>query len=476
MSPRVTIVGLGPAGAEFVTPAATSEIERHGPERTIVRTRRHPAAEVVSTAALACDDLYDEADTFADVYEAIVDRVVAHAERHGEVCYVVPGSPRVLERTVELLVADPRIDTVVQPATSFLDLAWARLGIDPFDATVTLIDGHRFELATAGRSGPFLVAHCHNRRVLSDIKLAVDENPDTPVILLSRLGLPDEAAVPTTWADLDRTIEPDHLTSLYIPALTAPVAAEFAHFEQLMRDLRDGCPWDAEQTHQSLRRHLLEETYEVLEAIDRLEADEDEGYEMLEEELGDLLFQVFFHSAIATEQGRFTAADVARGIHDKLRHRHPHVFGDVEVADADEVLSNWEQIKKAEKGDDSIMASVPGALPSVLYALKVQKKAGSVGAQRAGVDADLEATVARLGAAVRAGDVAGEQERLAGDALFSAVSVCRRLGVDPEAALRRSADSFRRRFMAAESPNDGRNSIAESDVVATLWDSGVGAS
>ncbi len=472
MIPRVTVVGLGPAGADLVTPAATAEIERHGPDRTILRTRRHPAAEVVSEASLACDDLYDTADTFADVYRAIVDRVVDHAETHGEVCYVVPGSPRVLERTVELLVADPRVDVVVQPATSFLDLVWARLGIDPFDATVTLVDGHRFAEAAAGRSGPFLVAHCHNRRVLSDIKLAADEGPDTPVVLLSRLGLPDEAAVETTWSELDRTVEPDHLTSLYIPALTAPVAAEFARFEQLMTDLRTGCPWDAEQTHHSLRRHLLEETYEVLEAIDRLAVDEDEGYEMLEEELGDLLFQVFFHSAIATEQGRFTAADVARGIHDKLRHRHPHVFGDVDVADADEVLSNWEQIKKAEKGDDSIMASIPGALPSVLYALKVQKKAASLGAQRPDIDADLDATVARLAAAMGTAPDDDERERLAGHALFAAVSVCRRLGVDAEAALRRSADTFRRRFMAVEQGRDHRDFVAQGDVVTTLWDGG----
>src|SRR5213079_2455750 len=150
--------------------------------------------------------------------------------------------------------------------------------------------------------------------------------------------------------DLDRDIEPDHLTSLYLPALAPPVASEVARFAELVATLRLRCPWDREQTHQSLTRHLLEETYEVLEAIESLP----EGVHHLEEELGDLLFQIVFHAALAAEEGAFTLADVARGIHDKLVHRHPHVFGDVAAHSADQVLANWEQIKQAEKGRASV--------------------------------------------------------------------------------------------------------------------------
>ena len=150
-------------------------------------------------------------------------------------------------------------------------------------------------------------------------------------------------------------------------------------FVELVATLRRECPWDAEQTHESLRRHLLEESYEVLEAIDGLDVEAGTGFEHLEEELGDLLFQVVFHATLATEEGRFTLADVATTVHDKLRSRHPHVFGDVEVDGADDVVANWEQIKKAEKGRDSVFDGIPAALPALLFALKVQKKAATLG-------------------------------------------------------------------------------------------------
>ncbi len=437
MTPRVTIVGLGPAGSDLVNQASLDAIATHGPARTIVRTHRHPAASLVA-AAPGCDDLYDARDSFDEVYGAIVERVVAAALDHGEVCYVVPGSPLVLERTVERLRADGRIDTVIVPSMSFLDVAWARLGVDPVEARVTLVDGHAFATAAAGLAGPLLVAHCHNQRVLSDIKLATDEPADTPVVILQGLGLPGERIVHTTWCELDRAVEADHLTSVYVPSLREPVAAAFARFEQQIAHLRTRCPWDAEQTHQSLRRHLLEETYEVLEAIDRLEHDADEGYGMLEEELGDLLFQVFFHAVIATENGRFTASDVARGIHDKLRHRHPHVFGDVEVADADEVVANWEQIKKAEKGHASVMDGIPDALPAILYAQKVLKKAAAAALESEPELLIMETTPLPV------------DEASAGRTLLALVDGCRRAGIDAESALRAAAEQYRHAALAAD--------------------------
>ena len=219
----------------------------------------------------------------------------------GPVLYAVPGSPRVLERTVELLVADgppAGVDVEVVPAMSFLDLAWVRLGVDPIEEGVRLVDGHRFEVAAAGERGPLLVAHCHNQRVLSDIKLAFDEQEPERAVVLQRLGLPDESIVEVPWAELDRAVEADHLTSVYVPVAAAPVAAELVRFDELVRTLRAECPWDREQTHESLTRYLLEEAYEVLDAV------ASGSDEHLEEELGDLLFQVVFHAAIARERGR----------------------------------------------------------------------------------------------------------------------------------------------------------------------------
>ena len=190
------------------------------------------------------------------------------------------------------------------------------------------------------------------------------------------------------WDDLDRDVEPDHLTSLYVPVLAAPVAGEVARFAELVRTLRERCPWDREQTHATLTRHLLEETYEVLEAIDELDGagGGDDGYGHLEEELGDLLFQVVFHATLAAEEGKFTLADVARGIHDKLVHRHPHVFGEVQADTAGQVMQNWERIKQAEKGRTSLMEGI--ARRPAVAAVRPQGPAqGRVGGAGAGAGA-----------------------------------------------------------------------------------------
>jgi tetrapyrrole methylase family protein/MazG family protein len=425
--PRVTVVGLGPAGDDLLTMATRAAIGRV-PHR-FVRTRRHPSAGAVAGAE-SFDAVYESEATIEAVYEQIIERLVEAAQRHGEVLYAVPGSPVVAERTVELLRADPRVDVDVLPALSFVDLVWSRLGVDPVAAGVRLVDGHRFEVDAAGERGPLLVAQCDSRQVLSDVKLAVDDDtaPHTAVVL-QRLGLPDESVTTVDWPELDRAVDPDHLTSVWIPRLAAPIAGQVARFAALVRTLRARCPWDREQTHQTLTRHLLEETYETLEAIEALDEDGGEGYDHLEEELGDLLFQVVFHATLAAESGRFTLADVADGIHDKLVGRHPHVFGDTQAVTAAAVMRNWEQIKAVEKGHESVMDGVSGALPSLLYAHKVQRKAESLGV----APAPPEPPPADIG-----------------EALFALVAAARSAGVDPESALRAAATRFRDEVKAHE--------------------------
>jgi tetrapyrrole methylase family protein/MazG family protein len=331
-------------------------------------------------------------------------------------------------------------------------------------AGARLVDGHRFAVEAAGERGPMLVAQCDSKAVLSDIKLAV-ESPAAgaagglTAVVLSRMGLPDESVRTVAWDDLDRDAEPDHLTSVFIPVLAAPVAGEVARFAELVRTLRERCPWDQEQTHATLTRHLLEETYEVLEAIGALDVEAGVGFEHLEEELGDLLFQVVFHATLAAEEGHFTLADVARGIHDKLVHRHPHVFGDVAAATTGEVIRNWERIKQAEKGRASLMDGIAADLPSLLYAHKVQRKAQSVGLN------PVEEAAAGPQPAVTDMDAAGEL-------LFEAVDRIRRGGVDPEAALRSVTARFRDRFMAAErAAVEGGSDLGRLDpaTVTGLW-------
>jgi tetrapyrrole methylase family protein/MazG family protein len=420
------VCGIGPAGVDLVTGAAREAIARI-PHRYL-RTTRHPSAPVVGEAR-SFDDLYESADDIEQVYAGIVDALAGAARAHGEVLYAVPGSPAVAERTVSLLVADERVDVEVVPALSFLDLAWVRLGVDPLAEGVRVVDGHRFETEAAGERGPLLVAQCDHRDVLSEIKLAVGDAvlADEPVTVtvLQRLGLPDESVRPVAWPDLDRIVEPDHLTSVWIPRLGAPIAGEVAAFAAVVRRLRAECPWDREQTHHTLRRHLLEEAYEVLEAIDHLDVESGAGFDALEEELGDLLFQVVFHATLAAEEGEFTLADVARGINDKLVGRHPHVFGDAEATSVEELTSTWERLKKAEKGRASVMDGIPATLPALLYALKVQKKAASEGVDwRTLVDQDA-------GLGVR---------------LLELVADAGAAGVDPETELRLAAERVRDRF------------------------------
>ncbi|MEM9515729.1 MAG: nucleoside triphosphate pyrophosphohydrolase [Actinomycetota bacterium] len=466
MTGRIVVVGLGPGGDEFVTSDTRRVIERI-PTR-YVRTAVHPTAHVVTDhgGAIPFDDVYDQADTFDDVYATIVERLLEAAAEEPEVLYAVPGSPLVLERTVRLLQAAAdggAVHVEIHPAMSFLDLAWARLGIDPVETGVRLIDGHEFATAAAGERGPLLVAHTHADWVLSDIKLSVDDPPDDPVAtILKGLGTPDEAVIDVRWDDLDRTVAADHLTSVWIPELAAPVGAPYVRFHQLARTLREECPWDIEQTHTSLIPYLLEETYEVVDALQALDPADPATDEHLIEELGDLLYQIEFHATIAEQEGRFTIADVADGIHDKLVRRHPHVFPPVDGevvdvdGDVDAVLSNWDDIKRAEKGRTSVFDGIARSMPALAYAAKVGKKASKVGfdwPDVGGAFAKIDEERHELAEAMAIGDDDTRAERSdaeLGDLLFATVNVARHLGIDPELALRRATDTFRQRFEHVE--------------------------
>ncbi len=462
---RIVVVGLGPAGPELLTGDTVEAIAAH--RRRFLRTVRHPAAVAVPGAE-SFDDVYDAADTFEEVYRTIAERLV-QAAADSEVLYAVPGSPLVLERSVQHLReradVDPDLEVEVRPAMSFLDVAWTRLGIDPVEAGVRLVDGHTFAVDAAGERGPLLVAHCHNQRVLSDVKLAVDEPGDLGAVVLQRLGLPDERITEVRWSDLDRDVQADHLTSIFVPTLTAPVASEVQRFAELVATLRTECPWDRQQTHYTLRHHLLEETYEVLEVLDRLGPGDQPDAETLadlEEELGDLLFQVTFHSVIAAGEGAFTLADVARGIHDKLRYRHPHVFADVEVDGTDQVIHNWEQLKRAEKGRDSALDGIPAGLPALPFAAKVLKKATGIGLRVPEPPGHLRAAVDDL--------LEQPSEVALGRMLLAAVLVARAEKLDPEDALRSVAAAVRDQVATLESHAGSEVAVdADLDDLLTGW-------
>jgi tetrapyrrole methylase family protein / MazG family protein len=479
MTARVVIVGLGPGPRNTVTQATLDAIERIDVQ--FVRTKRHPTADLMPKAT-SFDSLYDTLPTFEDVYGAITEAVVVAALKHGEVLYAVPGSPLILESSVVQLRADSRVEVQVLPALSFLDLAWEALGIDPVNAGVRLIDGHRFALEASGERGPLLVAQVHADWVLSDVKLSHESaNGNEPVVLLHHLGLPDQRVEHTTWQELDRVLPADHLTTLYIAQMAEPVSGELARLHQLARTLREQCPWDREQTHDSLIKHLIEETYEVVDAIEALDADDPATDEAFIEELGDLLYQVEFHATIAEQQGRFSMADVARSIHDKLVRRHPHVFGDVVANSANDVVQTWDEVKRSEKKSadgtaSSTFTGVAKSGPSLQYATKIQKRAADVGFDWPNADGAFEKIVEESAEIRQAVALNSDPETVRmelGDLLFSVVNLSRHLGHDAEQALRGASDKFRHRFEQVEQLALSRDidlAKAPLEQLDALWD------
>jgi tetrapyrrole methylase family protein/MazG family protein len=473
------VVGLGPAGGDLVLPAAREALARAG--RRFVRTSRHPAVADLAADGIdftSFDPLYDGAPSREAVYAGIVAALLDAAAGGEEVAYAVPGSPVVGERSVDLLRrAVPDLEIV--PGLSFADLAWARLGVDPLEGA-RVADGQ--SLPSALPEGPLLVGHCHTRLVLSDVKLALLERlpAATPVTVLQRLGLADEAVFPVALEDLDRAVEPDHLTSVFVRLPPGGPGEAWERLVALIERLRapGGCPWDAEQTHHSLARHLLEEAYEVFEAIEALppgapggdEPVPEGAWQSLEEELGDLACQVVFHATFAREAGAFTITDVAQGIHDKLVRRHPHVFGEVTVSGADQVVANWERIKAAEKGKTSLMDEVPRALPSLLYVHKLYRKAASVGLSLGTPEEAARRARDELEALV--GAAPADVEARLGEALAALVDVARSVGIDAESALRGWAARFRGRFEALEHRAEAGGVALEdlpAPALATMW-------
>lgn len=237
-------------------------------------------------------------------------------------------------------------------------------------------------------------------------------------------------------------LDPNSLDSAVVAAYVPPLArtSAFESLQETVAHLRapEGCPWDRAQTHRSLRRHLLEETYETLEALD------ENDLPALEEELGDLLLQILLQAQIANEAGEFSAADVVAGIQAKLIRRHPHVFGDLQLDDVEQVLKNWEHFKQAEKGN-GVLSGVPESLPALAQADELQSRAARVGFDWPEIEGVLDKVTEELGEIEQAVDQT-QQEAELGDLLFSIVNYARWIEVDPEVALRAANQRFRRRF------------------------------
>ena len=382
----IKVVGLGPGDFGYITMESWELMQ--GAENLYLRTAKHPTVPMLAERGISFatyDSFYEEAEDFAHLYQRIADDLIRKAQSGMDIVYAVPGSPMVAEKTVVLLREKAaglagRADEVkldILPGMSFVEVLYGKLGIDPIDG-LTIIDAEDFASLPVDMPTGLVVTQVYNRQIASDAKLSLMEVlPDEyPVTYIHKLGMPDESIREIPLYELDRQPDIDYLTSLYIRPYPKKPEFDLTPLQDIIKTLREpgGCPWDIAQTHESIRRNLIEETYEVLEAIDL------EDYDLLCEELGDLLMQVVFHARMAEEAGEFSMQDVVEGVTEKLVRRHPHVFGDVQAADAGSALISWEAVKKEEKKErKSLLDGVPKDLPALMAAQKLQGKAAKAG-------------------------------------------------------------------------------------------------
>ncbi len=440
----VHIVGLGPGAPGQLTAETRGLLDSGLP--VILRTRHHPVVAALPGLAGAqdCDDLYAGGASFEAVYEAAAERVLAAGGREG-VIYAVPGHPLLAERSVVRLLALARergIRARVYPAVSYVDVAASALGVDL--GTIQLCDALDPRIDTWR---PALISQVYDRDTVTELKLRLlDVYPhDHEVTVLSALGTADERVRTVALSEIDHGAF-GHLDSVYLPAIE-PLddVRRFDGLQHVIDRLHapDGCPWDREQTHETLRPHLLEESYEALEAIDRGDP------AALTEELGDVLLQVLMHAAVAERLEEFSFGDVVEHIARKLIRRHPHVFGEGTAATAEEVYQNWEALKQQEKPRQSILDGVPATLPALAASQSIQGRARRIGFDWPDVEGPLEKLREEIGELARTTN-AGEREDEFGDILFVAVNIADHLGIDAEQALRRANQKFRRRFGEVE--------------------------
>lgn len=464
----ITIVGLGPAGADLLTPQTTAALAAS--PTVIVRTRHHPAVPELDPGRrwLDCDDLYDRAGNFEAVYATIAERVLGLAAS-GDVAYAVPGNPLVAEKSVVHVLSRAREAGMMckaLPALSFFDLAVVAVGMD--GATLQLCDALDLRIDT---QRPALIHQVFDRDSATALKERLLEwYPSSHLVTkLHALGTPSQSTRLLPLHELDH--EPySYLDSLFLPAL--PAIEDVRRFDgafhivvERLNGAEGGCPWDLEQDHDTLRKYLLEETYELLDAI------ESGDRECIAEELGDVLFQVLEHTAVAGREDSFTFGDITEHLSRKLIFRHPHVFGAGDAKTAAEVEQGWEALKQQEKQSKSVLEGVPRSLPALQASQSIQGRARKTGFDWPGMQGPIDKLREEVIELAEAGNANDRSDEF-GDVLFVLCGIGQRLGIDAEAALRGANARFRQRFELVEqfAREDGRPMTAmQIDEIESLW-------
>lgn len=449
----ITIVGLGPGGVDLITRGVWQRLREA--DTIYLRTARHPAVAELppSPQKISFDHIYETAHDFGAVYDQIAQAVLDAARRGEAAVYAVPGDPSVGEATVSAIVQGAARRTIrcrVLPGVSFIEPSLAALGLDALNG-LQLFDA----ISLAGYNHPpvnpdfpVLLGQVYSRLLASELKLSLMAvyPDDHPVTLIHGAGTAQQHLETVPLYEVDRSQHIGHLTSMFVPALTEPGSLQaLAEAVAVLRS-PEGCPWDREQTPQSLRGAFMEEVAEVLEALD---ADDPVS---LQEEMGDLLLLIVMQAQMAREEERFRLNDMIAGIYAKIRRRHPHVWGDLQVENTEEVIETWEAIKAEEKGQqeaDSILSDIPLSLPALGRAQKIQERVRRVGFDWPAIEGVVAKTREELVELQEASGTEGQAAEL-GDLLFAIVNWARWLGIDAETAMRQANTRFIRRFQYLE--------------------------
>ncbi|MET3700068.1 tetrapyrrole methylase family protein/MazG family protein [Bacillus oleivorans] len=460
MNGKIIVAGLG-AGDLNQLPLGIYKLLKQA-KHIFLRTKEHPVVQELEKEGFtytSFDAIYEKHDQFDSVYEEIVTELFKEAETH-EVLYCVPGHPLVAEKTVELLLAGQKqkgIQVEIKGGQSFLDAMFQAIQVDPIDG-FQLLDAATLQGDEIDLRKHQIIGQVYDVFVASHVKLTLLEllPHDYRVQVVAYAGMEKEEVRTVPLFELDHEPIFHNLTSLYVPPVQNEelLYNQFATFKRIIAALRGpgGCPWDQKQTHITLKPYLIEEAYELLDAID------EEDVDGMIEELGDVLLQVLLHAQIGEDEGHFTIRDVIASISSKMVRRHPHVFGEKNVKSVDEVISNWQDIKAGEKNQEeretSILNRIEKSLPSLLKAYELQKEAGKAGFDWEEAGPALEKVkeeIAEIETELNAPQI--DRSKLAkeiGDLLFASINVARLSKIHPEDALRMTNEKFIKRFRHIE--------------------------
>jgi len=454
MTKHIDIIGLGAGDINQLPLGIYKKITTH-PSPVFVRTVDHPAVQALKESGVvfrAFDDIYEAEEQFEVVYDRIVETLVEEAGE-ASIIYAVPGHPMLAEKTVQLLQERTDVSVTIGGGQSYLDALFTSLKIDPIDG-FQFVDGTSFARNQLDYQHHLIFCQVYDRFIASEVKLALLEDlpADYQVTVVEAAGSEKEKLTTIPLEELDHTLEVNNLTSVYIPPAPKELLNHtFSRLREIIAALRapGGCPWDREQTHETLREYAIEEVYELIDAIDQ---QDDEG---IVEELGDVLLQVMLHSQVGEDDGYFMIDDVIQAVTDKMIHRHPHVFASTKADSVEQVYKNWDALKQEEKGGgkhQSMLDGVPKSLPSLAKASKLQKKAAKVGFDWTDVKDiwdKLEEEILEVNEAIDRKEH-DEVEQEFGDVLFVLANLARYYKINPEIALNRTNQKFTSRFSFIE--------------------------